>query len=131
MQESRESHKMINTRLAVLGAVAMLALAGVAHAAVGPVRAPVVAPPMQPDSAVVKVADGKPAAAYPRGGQFVVVSDIASPPVRSTWPQAPSAGEPFYSNAAGKTSDAPLPGALWLFGGALLAFVGISARRRF
>ena len=122
---------MINARLAVLGAVATLASAGFAHAAVGPVRAPVALPAAQSASAMMKVADGHVPAAYPRAGQFVVVSDIAPPPVRSTWAEAPSEREPFYSNAAGKTSEAPLPGALWLFGGALLAFLGISARRRF
>jgi hypothetical protein len=122
---------MINARLAVLAGVAMLAFAGFAHASVGTLRAPVALAPAQAASAAMKVVDAPAAAGHPRGGQFVTVSDIAAPSVRSTWSDAPGSREPFYSNAVRTTSDAPLPGALWLFGGALLAFLGISARRRF
>jgi hypothetical protein len=123
---------MINARLAVLAVAATMAFAGFAHAAVGPLRAPVALPAAQPASAMMKVVDGAAAAGHPRGGiELVSVSDIAAPSVRSTWSEAPSTREPFYSNAARTPSDAPLPGALWLFGGALLAFLGISARRRF
>jgi hypothetical protein len=124
---------MINARLAVLAVAATMAFAGFAHAAVGPLRAPVALPAAQPASAMMKVVvDGAAAAGHPRGNiELVSVSDIAAPSVRSTWPAAPGTREPFYSNAARTPSDAPLPGALWLFGGALLAFLGISARRRF
>ena len=33
--------------------------------------------------------------------------------------------------APSRISDVPLPGAIWLFGSALLAFLGISSRRKF
>lgn len=33
--------------------------------------------------------------------------------------------------ARSRISDVPLPGAIWLFGSALLAFLGISSRRKF
>lgn len=33
--------------------------------------------------------------------------------------------------APSRMSDVPLPGAIWLFGSALLAFLGISSRRKF
>jgi hypothetical protein len=33
--------------------------------------------------------------------------------------------------APSKIADVPLPGAIWLFGSALLAFLGISSRRKF
>jgi hypothetical protein len=33
--------------------------------------------------------------------------------------------------APSKITDVPLPGAIWLFGSALLAFLGISSRRKF
>jgi hypothetical protein len=116
---------MINTRLAVLGAVAMLAFAGFAHAATGPVRAPAPLSAAQPSKPAMQVVgDGA------GDARIMVVSD-AAPSMRASWTNAPGGREPLYSNAAGKASDAPLPGALWLFGGALLAFLGISARRRF
>ena len=38
---------------------------------------------------------------------------------------------PDQSTVANKISAVPLPGALWLFGSALLAFLGISSRRKF
>jgi len=38
---------------------------------------------------------------------------------------------PDQSTVANKMSAVPLPGALWLFGSALLAFLGISSRRKF
>ena len=117
---------MINARLAVLAAAATVAFAGTANAA-GPVRGPVALSPAHASSpAMQAVVNG----AAPGDGRIMVVSD-AAPSMRSNWSDAPSTREPIYSNAAGKASDAPLPGALWLFGGALLAFLGISARRRF
>lgn len=127
---------MNNARLAVLGAAAMLACAGFVHAAPSPLQAPVALVAAQP-SAIQVV--GGPAAAYPRTGNIVAVSDVAASS-RSTWTDAPSQRESIYSTllssgrqtqAAEKTSEAPLPGALWLFASALLAFLGISARRRF
>lgn len=120
---------MINARVAVLAGIATLAVSGFAHAA-GPLRAPAPLQEAQPSSSAMKVID--PAAARPRRAELVVVSDVAAPSARGTWPEAPGTRESFYSNAAGKTSEAaPLPGALWLFGSALLVFIGISARRRF
>jgi hypothetical protein len=121
---------MINARFAALGGAALLACAGFAHAAAGPLRAPVALAAAQPASAAMRVADSA-AAEYPRGAQLLAVADVASPSARSSWTGAPGTHEPFYSNAARTDPDAPLPGALWLFGGALLAFLGISARRRF
>jgi hypothetical protein len=122
---------MINARLAVLAGAATVAFAGFAHAATGPVRAPAALSAAQPATPAMQVVgDGVVPAAYPGDGRIMVVSD-AAPSMRASWTNAPSPREPLYSNAAGKTSEAPLPGALWLFGGALLAFLGISARRRF
>ncbi|MEJ5990287.1 hypothetical protein WG902_09835 [Ramlibacter sp. PS3R-8] len=120
---------MNTARLAVMGAAAMLACAGFAHAATGPVS--LVA--AQPSGASIQVVG-------PRNAHIVAVSDIAGPSARSTWSDAPSQRESIYStvlnsgrqtDAAEKTPEAPLPGALWLFASALLAFLGISARRRF
>lgn len=111
-------------RLAAIGAAAMLAFAGFAHASVGPLRAAV-------PGAAIQHANVPAAAGYQRGGEIVAVSDIAGPSARSAWVEAPSAREPIYSIETRKASEAPLPGALWLFGSALLAFLGISARRRF
>lgn len=45
-------------------------------------------------------------------------------------PQTPAVPVTAHLRGA-DTSDVPLPGALWLFGSALLVFVGISARRKF
>jgi hypothetical protein len=120
---------MMNTRAAVLAGIAALALSGFAHAA-GPVRTPAAVPAAQPASSAMRVIDGP--VARPRRAELVVVSDIAAPSARGTWTEAPAARESFYSNAAGQPAEAkPLPGALWLFGSALLVFIGISARRRF
>ena len=121
---------MNTARLAVLGAATMLALTGYAHAAAGPLQAPAALVAAQPSGAAMQVVGGS-GGAYSRGGNIVAVSDIASPSVRSGWATAPSQREPIYSIETGKASEAPLPGALWLFGSALLAFLGISARRRF
>lgn len=121
---------MNTARLAAIGATAMLACAGFAHAAAGPLQAPVALVAAQPSGATMQVVGG-PAGAYARGGDIVAVSDVTSPSVRSGWATAPSTREPIYSIETGKASEAPLPGALWLFGSALLAFLGISARRRF
>ena len=121
---------MNNSRIAVLAGILTLACSGFAHAA-GPVRAPALTE-AQPASSTMKVIDGRVAPAQARRGEIVVVSDIAAPSARSAWSEAPAKRESFYSNAAGQTSEAtPLPGALWLFGSALLVFIGISARRRF
>jgi hypothetical protein len=119
---------MNNARAAVLAGIAALAFSGFAHAA-GPLRAPAAMPEAQQSSSTMKVIDP---AARPRRAELVVVSDVKSPAARSTWAEAPAARESFYSNGAEQTSEAaPLPGALWLFGSALLVFIGISARRRF
>lgn len=116
-------------RAAVLAGIATLAFSGFVHAA-GPLRAPAVEPEAKPASSAMKVIDGS--AARPRRAELVVVSDVKAPSARSTWSEPPATRESFYSNAAGKTPEAaPLPGALWLFGSALLVFIGISARRRF
>lgn len=121
---------MNTARLAVLGAATMLACSGFAHAAAGPLQAPVAIVAAQPSTAAMPVVGG-PGSTYARGGNIVAVSDVASPSARSGWTTAPSTREPIYSIETGKASEAPLPGALWLFGSALLAFLGISARRRF
>jgi hypothetical protein len=119
---------MMKARFAVLAGIATLALSGFAHAA-GPVRASVPVADAQPSSSAMKVIDP---AARPRRAELVVVSDVAAPSARSAWAEAPAARESFYSNAAVQSAEAkPLPGALWLFGSALLVFIGISARRRF
>jgi hypothetical protein len=121
---------MINARLAAWGVAAVLAVAGTAHAA-GPVRAHLAAPAAQPADEGMTMVKG-PATAFKQKGEILAVSDIAASSGRPTRAEAPDAAEPFYSNGAAKTtSETPLPGALWLFGGALLAFLGISARRRF
>jgi hypothetical protein len=121
---------MINARLAVLAGAATVAFAGFTHAATGPVRAPALSAAQPATPAMQVVGDGVVPASYAGDSRIMVVSD-AAPAMRASWTNAPSQREPLYSNAAGKTSEAPLPGALWLFGGALLAFLGISARRRF
>ena len=118
---------MNNARLAVLAAAATVAFAGAADAATGPIRGPVALTSAHATSPAMQAAVN---AAPSSEGRIMVVSD-AAPSMRSGWSDAPGNREPIYSNAAGKASDAPLPGALWLFGGALLAFLGISARRRF
>ena len=119
---------MINARLAVLAVAATVVFAGTANAATGPVRGPVALTAAHATSPAMQavVASG----AGPGEARIMVVSD-AAPSMRSGWSDAPSTREPIYSSTAGKSSEAPLPGALWLFGGALLAFLGISARRRF
>ena len=118
-------------RVAILAGIITVACSGFAHAA-GPVRVPASLTEAQPASSTMKVVDVRVAPAQPRRGEIVVVSDIATPSARGTWSEAPAKRESFYSNAAGQASEAkPLPGALWLFGSALLVFIGISARRRF
>jgi hypothetical protein len=126
---------MTRACLAVAAAVATLAAAGFSHAAVGP-RAQPVLPAAQPASPTVQLVNG-PTAAHPRGAELVVMTDVSAPAARSAWSEAPGSAKPIYSNVLGappaprNASEAPLPGALWLFGSALLAFLGISARRRF
>lgn len=120
---------MNNARAAVLAGIATLAFSGFAHAA-GPLRAPAPVQEAQQASSAMPVINGS--TARPRRAELVVVSDVAGPSARSTWTEAPAKRESFYSNAAGTAPEAaPLPGALWLFGSALLVFIGISARRRF
>jgi hypothetical protein len=121
---------MITKRLAALGVAALLAIAGAAHAVVGPVRAHL-ATVAEPANATMKAVHAPAMAATKRDGAVVAVADIAGPSVRSARAAAPKTAEPFYSDEPAKAADTPLPGALWLFGGALLAFLGISARRRF
>jgi hypothetical protein len=118
---------MNNARAAVLAGIATLALSGFAHAA-GPLRAPAAMTEVQPSSSAMKVIDP---AARPRRAELVVVSDVKAPAARSTWAEAPATRDSFYSPTAQPSEAAPLPGALWLFGSALLVFIGISARRRF
>lgn len=131
---------MNTARLAAMGAAALVAFAGFAHAAAGPLQAPVALVAAQPSGAAVQVVGGPATVAYPRTGNIVAVSTITAPSVRSTWGEPPSQRESIYSaligsgrqsQAAEKPEAVPLPGALWLFGSALLAFLGISARRRF
>ena len=130
---------MNNACLAALGA-AVLATAGFAHAGVGPV-VPMAIPAAVPASAAVRTVTvlGAPARVAARGADIVAVSDMAAPPSRTAWHGAPEKQIPVYSAMLSavqeepnrKTTEAPLPGALWLFGSALLAFLGICARRRF
>lgn len=122
---------MNNARVAVLAGIITVACSSFAHAA-GPVRAPAALTEAQPISSTMKVIDARVAPAQPRRGEIVVVSDIAAASARGAFSEAPAKRESFYSNVAGQASEAtPLPGALWLFGSALLVFIGISARRRF
>lgn len=123
---------MLLARLAAIGAAATLASAGVAHAVTGPVEqapkvpsSPVLAsiaptPPTggapQPGAKGAKDAkDASPLHSYLIGaGQYVL--DVGTLSGQQTQPST--------------VSDVPLPGALWLFGSALLAFLGISSRRK-
>lgn len=126
---------MLLARLAAIGAAATLASAGVAHAVTGPVEqapkvpsSPVSAsiaptPPTggapQPGAKGAKDAkdakDASPLHSYLIGaGQYVL--DVGTLSGQQTQPST--------------VSDVPLPGALWLFGSALLAFLGISSRRK-
>ena len=122
---------MNTARLAVIGGAAMLAFTGFAHAAAGPLQVPAALVAPNPPATAIQVVNGPAGAPYARGGNIVAVSDVSPASVRSGWATAPSTAEPVYSIETRKASETPLPGALWLFGSALLAFLGISARRRF
>jgi hypothetical protein len=106
---------MINARLAALVGMATLAIAGFSHAAGVPpsvtaARVPVEAPPP-----AARSEPAEPLHAYLlSAGQYVLdVGTLAQ-----------------QRSGAPTVSAVPLPGALWLFATALLAFLGISGRRK-
>jgi len=132
---------------ALLVGAATLSLAGFGHAAVRPVP-PAVAP-APPASAVAHASvaafvDAQAKATRQLGGP---PRDEARGPGGAAGCFSTPKGEPFYASLPGavrcvlhaealaddpqKPTAAPLPGALWLFGSALLVFLGISARRTF
>jgi hypothetical protein len=133
---------MITPRLAALLGAAALATAGFCHAAAVPLKA---APAASAPAAYAAAAGLD---AMPAEGDLPTVADIAAaaPPRHA----APGKDDPFYTSLleAGRfvldvgslsqqrapshpVSAAPLPGALWLFGSALLAFLAIAGRRKF
>jgi hypothetical protein len=128
---------MMKARLAAFAVAATLASTGVAHAAEVSLRQdPQVAPAPQDAPA----------------GARNEAAGIVPPPVpehERTEQRALKTGSPLHSYllSAGeyvlqvgtlseqhtkpsRISDVPLPGAIWLFGSALLAFLGISSRRK-
>ena len=134
---------------ALLIGVAMAAWVGLGHAtAVVPVQTA-----LAPAPAASAVADATSVAALVHDPAHAT-RQLGGPPGRDGAPgdagrcfSTPRA-EPFYvslpgamrcllaatsvaDNPQGDDSAAPLPGALWLFGSALLVFLGISARRTF
>lgn len=132
---------MMKARLAALAVAATLAGAGIAHAAPVALRQePQRAPAPHGAPADVQQAALDVAAA-------VVPSSV--PDLVQTAEQAVKSGSPLHSyllsageyvlqvgtlsdqyTARSNITDVPLPGAIWLFGSALLAFLGISSRRK-
>jgi hypothetical protein len=132
--------KMMMPRLAALMGAAALVAAGWCHAAAVPLKA------LPPASAPVAFAAAAHEATEP-GRELPVGLAIAAAPAPLP---APARDDPFYTSlleagrfvldvgsfsqqrAPARTlSAAPLPGALWLFGSALLAFLAIAGRRKF
>lgn len=137
---------------ALLVGAATLALAGFGHAAIKPVQ-PVqpVQPALAPAAPASAVAEASVAAFV--HAQANATRQLGGPPRGEAPPGGGSRcfstgkGEPFYVSLPGAVrcmlvaealgddpqdrTAAPLPGALWLFGSALLVFLGISARRTF
>ena len=132
---------MIKPRLAALLGAAALAATGFCHAAAVPLKAapPASAPAVYAPAAGLEVS--------PSEGELPIMADIAATPAAHA---APGKDDPFYTSLldAGRfvldvgsfsqqraqpraVSAAPLPGALWLFGSALLAFLAIAGRRKF
>lgn len=112
---------MSSVRLAAVAGAATLAAAASVHAAVPP------AAPLEPVH-IAAATDGRRAAqaAAARQGEAITVA-MADTRVPAR------AAQPFKEQRKGASPlpAVPMPGALWLFGSALLAFLGISARRKF
>lgn len=129
---------MLYARLAVMGA-ATLALCGAVHAAVpadpslSPSRAIGASAGAEPIVVGVNTFDGARPAARAAAVQGDGPQDAASSYLVSTTRYAQDVGT-FRSptDVAPKAiPNVPLPGALWLFGSSLLAFLAIAVRRKF
>ncbi|MBK6005155.1 hypothetical protein JJB11_03545 [Ramlibacter ginsenosidimutans] len=132
---------MMKARLVALAVAATLASAGFVHAAPVPLRhEPQAAPaphgaPADVQQAVVQAAS---AIVLPSVPDHVPAAERALKTGSPLHTYLLSAGE--YVLQVGTLSDqhavpsritdVPLPGAMWLFGSALLAFLGISSRRK-
>lgn len=145
---------MKSSRLAALAGASTLALCGLVHAA-GPAH-----PSLGESSGAERIAAvqlpaavGQPAVLRADAVQVAVNTfDATSPAARAAAADGDAIPRnPFSSyllsatryvqdvgtfrspadTTPKKISDAPLPGALWLFGSALLAFLAISVRRKF
>ena len=145
--------------IAAICGAASLAFTGLVHAA-GPASAPItLAPAPVVAVAAERIATALPAQAMAGaqpGAVHVAVNsfDAARPATRAARAAALQGDAPLQDAApsylvsasryaqdvgsflnapatADKMTEAPLPGALWLFGSALLAFLAIAVRRKF
>lgn len=131
---------MMKARLAATLAAALLAMAGTAQAAPVSLRQPAPVPPAQVPPHAVPEGGVPPQAVF----QLPTLAEDARAPQPAASEEAPlhkyligagqyvlEVGTLSEAKAPSSTvSDVPLPGAVWLFGSALLAFLAISSRRK-